>query len=42
MGNDHVSKPDVDAFDDPHPVWKILFVLFCAFMLVFWGAILLG
>ncbi|WP_435175006.1 hypothetical protein [Halorussus sp. AFM4] len=42
MSNDHVTKPDASAFDDMHVAWKAFWLLAAAFLLLFWGAVLLG
>lgn len=42
MGNDHVSKPNPSAFDEMHLLWKIFWVVFGLFMLVFWGSLALS
>ncbi|MFH5798956.1 hypothetical protein [Haladaptatus sp. CMAA 1911] len=42
MGNDHVSKPNVTAFDDMHLVWKLFWAGLGVLLLLFWGAILLA
>lgn len=42
MSNDHVTKPDATAFDEMHPVWKLVWIgvgLLCA---VFWLSVLMS
>lgn len=40
MSNDHVSKPDVTAFDDMHLVWKVFWASLGVLLLLFWGTVL--
>ena len=42
MSNDHVTKPNVSAFDDMHPVWKLFWLLAGVLLVAFWGAVLLS
>ncbi|WP_267905100.1 hypothetical protein [Halorussus halophilus] len=42
MSNDHVTKPNASAFDEMHLVWKLFWVAFGGFFVLFWSAVFLG